>query len=315
VSAPPTPGSAFRISDATLKHLRLVIDHPDVAGTRYELLEPVGRGGMGVVWRALDKQLGRDVALKVLVDPEGETSVELAARLVLEAKVLARLEHPGIVPVHDVGILADGRVYYAMKLVRGQRLDQLVSAGLSEAERFRVFARIGEAVAFAHAREVIHRDLKPGNVMVGEFGEVLVLDWGLAKVTDATGRPEEGIRVGTPGFMAPEQARGERDVDARADVFSLGRLLKQLLLPGRSIAAIVAKATAAPPQERYASVVDLAADVARSQAGEAVTALPEGALTKLARIHRKYRAAVWLVATYAVLRIGFEVVRTWFSRP
>lgn len=221
----------------------------------------------------------------------------VAARLRAEARVLAMLEHPGIVPVHDVGTLPDGRLWYAMKQVRGARLDQLLVHGIANPEKFRVFERIGEAVVFAHSRGVLHRDLKPQNVMVGEFGEVLVLDWGLAV---AAGKPSGANEVaGTPGFMAPEQATGG-PIDARADVFSLGRI-------------IAAKASALDPAARYASAADLAADVARWHAGAAVAALPERWPQKLARHYRSYRAAYWLIGTYVVLRVAFELWRSRFT--
>ncbi|MFO1078380.1 MAG: serine/threonine-protein kinase [Planctomycetota bacterium] len=291
-----------RLGERALSHLRAVIDRPLVDGTRYELGELLGRGGMGSVYRARDRELERDVALKVLTlpDPGGE----FGARLAAEARVLARLEHPGIVPVHDVGVLPDGRPYYAMKLVRGERLDDRLRQGLPAGEAHRVFARVAEAVAFAHSHGVVHCDLTPQNVMSGAFGEVLVLDWGLAT---ASGRP---LRAGTPGFLAPEQRTAEAPVDARTDVFALGRLLGELQLPGRAVAAIVGKATAAQPAARYASVPELAADVARAAQGLPVSALPEGPLALLARFYRHNRAAVWLVLAYAVLRIGFELVRS-----
>src|SRR5205085_2428258 len=198
------------------------------------------------------------VALKVIDVPDAG----IEARLRREAQVLARLEHPGIVPVHDVGSLPDGRAFYTMKWVQGDRLDRALARPLPLAERLRLFLRIAEAVAFAHARGVLHRDLKPANVMVGSFGEVLVLDWGLAKIlTDAarsatTGDPEEtivepartesgeasettefsattahGTVMGTPGYMSPEQARGDNArLDERSDIFSLGALLRFLLM-------------------------------------------------------------------------------------
>jgi len=300
-----------RIGDAALAHLRAVVDQPDLAGTRYEIVGPLGRGGMGSVWRAHDHQLERDVALKVLAFQDGSGSEELSAQLLQEAKVLALLEHPGIVPVHDVGVLPDGRVFYAMKLVRGERLDRRLHAGLSEAERLRIVERVGEAVAFAHAHGVLHRDLKPSNVMIGEFGEVLVLDWGLA-LRGSGSTPREA--AGTPGFMAPEQERGSETLDARADVFALGKLLAALGMRGRPAAAIVARATAAEPDERYPTVLEMMADVSRLAAGEAVRALPEGPLARVARAYRKYRVAVWLVGSYAVLRVGFEVLRVWWKQ-
>src|SRR5215469_12531043 len=147
------------LSDKTLRHLREAVELPDLAGTRYRLLERVARGGMGVVYVAEDEKLERRVALKVL-DAPGEDR-DPAERLVREALVLARLEHPGIVPVHDVGTLPDGRVFYTMKFVQGQRLDQYVDTVLSATERLRLFLRVCDAVGFAHAHGVLHRDLKP----------------------------------------------------------------------------------------------------------------------------------------------------------
>ena len=167
------------ISDAALHHLREMADLPDLEGTPYEILETLGRGGMGTVYLALDRRLDREVALKIVQLP-GDSGEEVD-RLLREARVLARLEHPGIVPVHDAGLLPDGRAFYAMKRVRGLRLDEHARA-VPLPDRLRAFERVCEAVAFAHAHGVIHRDLKPENVMVGPFGEVLVLDWGVAKV-------------------------------------------------------------------------------------------------------------------------------------
>src|SRR5579863_6831993 len=168
------------LSDKILERLRDAAEAPDLAGTRYRLLERIARGGMGVVFAAEDEKLQRRVALKVLDVPGADT--DLAARLLREARVLAQLEHPGIVPVHDVGTLADGRVFYTMKFVEGRRLDQHIAGVNSIPDRLRLFLRICDAVAFAHARGVLHRDLKPANIMVGPFGEVLVMDWGLAKI-------------------------------------------------------------------------------------------------------------------------------------
>ena len=162
------------LSDRALERLRRTADLLDVGGTQYRLLERVATGGMGMVYAAEDTKLGRRVALKVLDVPDA--SGELAKRLVREARVLAQLEHPGIVPVHDVGALADGRVFCTMKFVEGQRLDEHLARTPSLSERLRLFQRICEPVAFAHARGVLHRDLKPANIMIGPFGEVLVLD-------------------------------------------------------------------------------------------------------------------------------------------
>src|ERR1700682_4667415 len=222
------------LSDRALERLCDAADLPDLSGTHYRLLDRVARGGMGVVYTAEDERLQRRVALKVL-DLPGAAG-DLANRLIREARVLARLEHPGIVPVHDVGTLADGRVFYTMKFVEGHRLDKHIESVASTPDRLRVFLRICDAVAFAHARGVLHRDLKPANMMVGAFGEVLVMDWGLAKIlreqsaeaseddrnatilhapqasdsaadrTQATQINGQGTVLGTPGYMSPEQA-------------------------------------------------------------------------------------------------------------
>src|ERR1700690_1793894 len=168
------------LSDKALNHLERALDRPDLSGTKYELLEEIGRGGMGAVYRARDAELDREVALKVLHQPE--TAAGAAARMLREARILARLEHPSIVPVHDVGTLPDGRVFYVMKRVEGRRLDQFRATAPGLTELLRVFEKICEAAAFAHAQGIIHRDLKPENIMVGSFGEALVMDWGVAKV-------------------------------------------------------------------------------------------------------------------------------------
>ena len=167
------------ISDSTLRHLQDVADLPDLSGTRYELIAPLGRGGMGRVYCVRDRELDRQVALKVLSGLADGASV---ARLRMEAGVLARLEHPGIVPVHDAGVLPDGRAFYVMTLVRGSRLDELAPTIPSLPERLRLLARVTDAVAFAHAHGVVHRDLTPSNIMIGPFGQVLVMDWGTAKI-------------------------------------------------------------------------------------------------------------------------------------
>jgi serine/threonine protein kinase len=244
------------LSDKALEKLRNAAETPDLSGTRYRLLERVARGGMGVVYSAEDEKLQRRVALKVLDVPGSDS--DLANRLIREARILAQLEHPGIVPVHDVGTLADGRVFYTMKFVEGQRLDQHIATVDSIPDRLRLFLRICDAVGFAHARGFLHRDLKPSNIMVGPFGEVLVMDWGLAKIlsestaaaptdpeatafnqassategdtTEISIRTGHGTVLGTPGYMSPEQAAGDiTHLDQRSDIYSLGALLRFLL--------------------------------------------------------------------------------------
>src|SRR5438876_945350 len=165
--------------------------------------ELIARGGMGVVYAAEDEKLHRRVALKVL-DAVG-TNAELTQRLIREARILAQLEHPGIVPVHDVGTLPDGRVFYTMKFVEGLRLDEYIKQLDSLPQRLRLFLRVCDAVAFAHARSVLHRDLKPANVMVGSFGEVLVMDWGLAKILQEPAAPEETVVVASQKKISSEE--------------------------------------------------------------------------------------------------------------
>ena len=314
------------LPDATLAHLRTVTADardplPDLSATPYELRDVLGSGGMGTVYLAWDRALEREVALKVL---NADAAADLGRRLLREARTLAKLEHPGIVPVHDVGTLPDGRVYYVMKRVRGERLDAAARRVPTLAERLGVFERICEAVAFAHAHGVVHRDLKPANVMIGEFGETLVLDWGAAKVladgaeevvgartaTDAS-TTGHGMVIGTAGYMAPEQARGDSAaVDARADVYALGQTLRTLLeagadgpAPSRPLRAIVAKATTAEPAGRYATADALAEDVRRARGGEPVSAYRENLLERAGRLIARYRVPLLLVLSYLVMRV------------
>jgi serine/threonine protein kinase len=336
------------LSDKTLQHLRETAEIPDLTGTRYRLLERVARGGMGVVYVVEDERLQRRVALKVFDAPGADR--DLANRLIREAVVLARLEHPGIVPVHDVGTLADGRVFYTMKLVQGQRLDEYIASVASISDRLRIFLRICDAVAFAHAHGVLHRDLKPANIMVGSFGEVLVMDWGLAKLLDQQVRPSgevgdpdetifekptpagnssastippsgatsHGTVLGTPGYMSPEQERGDIEhLDARSDIFSLGSLLRFLLTsdskasdatagkqrPDKALSAIGSKATAPNTGDRYPTVLELAEDVSRYLDGLPIGARREGFIEKLARFYRRYRFFILLIGAYLLMRV------------
>jgi len=238
------------LSNAVVGHLRDVATWPDLADGRYTGVRPLGSGGMGRVFAARDEPLGRDVAIKISHAPVAGS--DLDARLRQEARVLAQLEHPGIVPVHDLGRLGDGRLFYVMKLVQGQTLAQS-PAPATESAALSVFERVADAVAFAHAHDVIHLDLKPSNIMIGAFGEVLVMDWGVAKVLapqllsspvpqflsspvpqlpsspvpQLPSSPVPNV-AGTPGFMAPEQATGGV-LGPASDVYALGALLFWLL--------------------------------------------------------------------------------------
>jgi serine/threonine protein kinase len=220
----------------------------------YRLVDEVARGGMGAVMRAYDADIGRHVALKVL-HPELASNSETVQRFVEEAQIGGQLQHPGIVPVYEIGLTNDERPYFSMKLVKGQTLATLLRARKSpEEERRRlldIFEDLCLTMAYAHSRGVIHRDLNPTNVLVGNFGEVQIVDWGLAKVlpreelgegstTIQTLRSGEGqvhhpssqagSLMGTIAYLSPEQARGQVDlVDEHADVFSLGGILCEIL--------------------------------------------------------------------------------------
>lgn len=343
------------LPEHTVAHLREALGTPESAGERYVLHEPLGQGGMGTVYRGYDRVLGRDVAVKVL---RGDVADDAAGlRLEREARILARLEHPGIVPVHDVGTLGDGRIFYVMKLVRGRRLQEF-AARAPRSDVLRAVLRVCETVGFAHAHGVVHRDLKPSNIMVGAFGEVLVLDWGIARVV-GTGRAAEaqadaaglatgpagaparsvgpetlggplpppgagpepetapGTVLGTPGFMAPEQARGEPGLaDGRTDVYGLGAILRAVVPGGtdgravpRPLAAIWNRALSPDPAARYPSAADMAADIARFLDAQPVAAYREPLAEKAGRVFRKYQTAVLLILTYLAVRLLFLVLR------
>ncbi|HTG45175.1 MAG TPA: protein kinase, partial [Verrucomicrobiae bacterium] len=246
---------------------------------QYRVGAEIARGGMGVILNAKDLKIERRVAMKIMT-PAKQESRERTSRFIQEARVLARLEHPGIVPIHDLGQDKEGRLFYTMKLVKGVTLGKALASlrqGSSDAiaqfpfsRLLAIFQKVCDTIAFAHSRGVIHRDLKPDNIMIGEYGEVLVLDWGLAKIVDQAQvipcasrawnkllefendeydpvRTLDGTIVGSPGFMAPEQIEGGGDlVDQRTDIFALGAILYNILtlqppVTGLSISEIVEK--------------------------------------------------------------------------
>ncbi|MBR4885411.1 MAG: serine/threonine protein kinase, partial [Lentisphaeria bacterium] len=224
---------------------------------KYRFVRSIGRGGMKMVLQMKDLDATRDVAMAVL--PEAPTRPrEDLVRFIEEARITASLEHPNIVPVHEIGIDSTGAPYYTMKLLRGGTLAALIAKLAEGNEQFnaeyntirllRIFLKICSGVAFAHSKGVIHLDLKPENIQVGDFGEVLIMDWGLAKVRDHLNTPEtpdfntetkvsgfgsgtlDGIMKGTPGYMAPEQAAGKNSArDERTDIYSLGAILYSLM--------------------------------------------------------------------------------------
>jgi serine/threonine-protein kinase len=231
-----------------------------VRSERLQLLGEIARGGMGAVLKGRDPDLGRDLAIKVLLESH-KSKPDLIRRFIEEAQIGGQLQHPGVVPIYELGAFADRRPYFAMKLVKGRTLASFLDERPDPARdlsRFlSIFESVCQTIAYAHARGVIHRDLKPSNIMVGSFGEVQVMDWGLAKVLPQGGAADDasagksrardtviatarsasdsdqsqaGSVLGTPSYMAPEQARGEVDrLDERCDVFALGSILCELL--------------------------------------------------------------------------------------
>jgi serine/threonine-protein kinase len=275
------------LSDASIERLRRLDDAPDFSNTRYEPGGEIGRGGMGVVYTARDRELDRDVAIKITA---WKTAADVE-RLRREARTLASLDHAGIVAVHDIGTLPDGRVFFVMGLVRGERLDAN-AAPRSLADRLRVFERICDTVAYAHAHGVVHRDLKPANILVGAFGQVQIVDWGLAG---------GGERGGTAGYMPPEETATP---DPRVDVYALGIILRDLAGDGAPALTAIARRAAAPdPAARYPAVADLAADVRRFVDGHAVLAYRERVSERVTRLARAYKVPLALVLTYLAVRI------------
>ncbi len=295
-----------------------------IGNSRYDFTAMLGEGGMGEVRLCLDKRVQRRVAMKML-RPEREAHPVERVRFVREAMAQAKLEHPAIVPVHDFGTDERGALYFTMRRVEGFTLDEVIgglrNGDAAIAEKFThhrlllAFASVCQAVHYAHTQNVLHCDLKPANIMVGQFGEVYVLDWGVAE-TDGSG---SSTGAGTPGYMAPEQVRLEK-IDARSDVYALGSTLFELLTltslhgadtldaaqrtlvprihratdraPDRDIPpeldAICAKATAFDPADRYASVKELHEDLERYLAGDRDLAMRR----ELSRTHAERATAL-----------------------
>ncbi len=279
-------------------------------GPRYDLGGVLGRGGMGVVEVAHDTVLGRDVARKTVLPGES-----FAARLEREARLAARLEHPGIVPVYDGGKDSEGRPFYTMRLLRGQSLADALRAGGGPARRSSLVRHVldaAAAIAYAHRRGIIHRDLKPSNIMVGDLGETVVTDWGLACTLDEAARP--GPRVGTPAYCSPEQAAGEA-LDVRTDVYGLGAMLDEVLSAyeeedtPEALRAVAARARAPRREDRYPNADTFAADLLAWFEGRQVLAHSYSTFELVGLLARRWRAplAVGLIATLllgVVITIG-----------
>jgi serine/threonine-protein kinase len=321
---------------------------------RYQLLGEIGHGGMGAVFRGRDPDLGRDLAVKVLLE-EHQDAPDLVRRFIEEAQIGGQLQHPGIVPVYELGSFGDHRPYFTMKLIKGRTLATLMTERVDPAQDLPrllgIFEQVGQTMAYAHARGVIHRDLKPTNIMVGSFGEVQVMDWGLAKILpkdgpkqDVDARPANetivatvgrkgesdptqfGSAMGTPAYMAPEQALGETDaIDRRADVFALGSILCEILTGApafsggspQEIVRLARRGDTAPALARLAhcgaddELLALARDCLAFEAGErpADAGVVAGRMTAyLAGVQERLRTAE-LCRVEAQARAGEEAKR------
>ncbi|BBM85527.1 serine/threonine protein kinase [Candidatus Uabimicrobium amorphum] len=210
---------------------------------RYEVIEKIGSGGMGSVWKIYDRDLQRHVAVKQVGNhKEGDN---YTARLLKEAQLTAQLEHPNIVPIYDVEVNEDQQLLYTMRLVEGVSLKKIldglrnkdleISKAWSLTRLLRVFINVAQGVSLAHTREILHRDLKPDNIMLGKFGQVLVVDWGLAIYLQQQNEKKDNDISGTLHYMSPEQLDGEQNLQPQSDIYSLGVILYEMVALERPI--------------------------------------------------------------------------------
>ncbi|WNG24084.1 protein kinase [Cystobacter fuscus] len=335
---------------------------PVVDPAHYALVGELAHGGIGRILRARDLRLGRPVAIKQILSPTPGAE----SRFMTEAFVTARLQHPAIVPVYEAGRWPNGELFYSMKLVSGRSLADVLAEPTTLEGRLALLPHVlavAEAMAYSHSERIIHRDLKPANILVGGFGETVVIDWGLAKDLSRAGNttlsqalvpegssPDDGLTrvgtvMGTPAYMPPEQAAGQA-VDERADVYALGAILYHLLagtrpyegntsdqvlakvvsgpprplsllqegIP-RDLLAIVSKAMARRPDERYATAREMAEDLRRFQTGQIVGAYEYSPMELLRRFVRRHRAVVTVTAVALLLLVllgeeGFRQIST-----
>lgn len=343
---------------------------------RYLLQGEIARGGMGAILKVWDAHLRRNLAMKVILGPEGVpahgastgVTARMLSRFLEEAQVTGQLDHPGVVPVHELGIDEAGQVYFTMRLVKGRDLDQIIELargnedGWSPTRALNTLLKVCETMAYAHSKSVVHRDLKPANIMVGRFGETYVMDWGLAKLLDglqdstsivdvrfgATEHSQQispadtqhGSVLGTPCYMAPEQARGELDaIGPHTDVYSVGCMLYQLLTGQRpytpedsspTVSEVLGQVLAAPPTpvrtlapqvapelvaicekamerniaDRYPTMVQMAEDLRAFLEGRVVSAYRTGAVAEFRKYVMRNKGTVAAVAGLVVVAIA-----------
>lgn len=255
------------LGDKVLGHLLQVTTEPDLAGLPYSLLNILGKGGMGSIWEVEDLRLQRHVALKLL---------HSGAEVIEEARIAATLEHPGIAPIYESGTLADGRSYYTMRLVRGKTMAEALHPSMPLRERLRLWLAVAETLDFAHSRGVRHRDLKPDNVLVGDYGEVIVLDWGIAE-------------------------RGEGE--SKTDLEALGRLLTYCLPPDAP------KPLEAMAKANYTSARAAIEDISRWQDGAPVSVYQETWWERVGRWGKNNQVLLLLLAAYALTKLFLVFLR------